>query len=269
MFKYQYKEKTYAEEILKNGFTSNHVWHELKILAKYYKEMDIKPKQRKEMIYSFCEKNLPGYDRVIHFKMINSVLNYAANKKNKLTEIESVTVSENELDFISTLGIKHDYKKILFTLLVLDKLNKKYHEVNENKLSDEHYFGGDKKYKELILSSKVTLKKTKDIHNIIGELANQRLLETVGKGNIKLSFIYNIVSDYKVGLVVSTFDNIGLYYDLYVQTDKVKECECCETPIKMANNKTKYCESCASIIKKEQNRLADNKYKNKVKIARK
>lgn len=245
MFKHQYKEKTYAEEILKDGFTSNHVSYELKILVKYYKDLGYKPKQRKEKIYKFCEENLEGYDRVLHFKMINSALNYGANKKNKLIEIEVVNVSEQELTCIHSLEISHDYKKILFTLLVLDKLNKRYFEIrNEEKAKDEYYFGGDGNYKNLISSSKVTLKRSQNIHSIIGDLAKQGILETIGKGNIKLSFMYDINKDDDVALSITSYDNIGYYYDLYLGVNKVKACECCKIPIKVRSNRSKYCDNC-------------------------
>lgn len=270
MFKHQYKEKTYAEEILKDGFTSNHISYELKMLVKYYKDLGYKPKQRKEMIYKFCEENLEGYDRVLHFKMINSALNYGANKKNKLIEIECVNVSEKEIAYIDSLEIDHDYKKILFTLVVLDKLNKKYFEIrNEEKAKEEYYFGGDGNYKNLISSSKVTLKRSQNIHGVIGDLVKQGMLETIGKGNIKLSFMYNISADDRVALSISTYENIGYYYDLHVGVNKVKECDCCETPIKIRNNKSKYCSKCAIVMKKIQNRNSDKKYKEKVKEARK
>lgn len=258
MFKHQYKERTYAQEILKDGFTSNHVSYELKMLVKYYKDLGYKPKQRKEMIYKFCEENLEGYDRVLHFKMINSALNYGANKKNKLIEIDCINVSEQELTCIDSLEISHEYKKILFTLLVLDKLNKKYFEIrNEEKAKDEYYFGGDGNYKNLISSSKVTLKRSQNIHSIIGEMVKLGLLETIGKGNIKLSFLYDIPKDESVISSITTYDNIGYYYDLHMSVNKVKECECCKVPIKVRNNKSKYCEKCG----KEKEKIRKREWK--------
>lgn len=43
------------------------------------------------------------------------------------------------------------------------------------------------------------------------------------------------------------------------------KCEICSKPIHPTNNKKKYCGKCAKEIKKEQNKIADKKYKEKVK----
>jgi hypothetical protein len=261
LYKYQYKEKTYAEEILKNGFTSNRIKYELKILVKYFKEQGMKPKERKEEIYKFCEKNLDGFDRVTHYKMINSILNYGQNNKNKLIEIESVSVTKNELLYIDILDISHNYKKVIFTLLVMDKLNKKFHEIrNELKFRNEHYFGGTNNYKELISSSKISLKQNKQIHEIIGELDKQGIIEITGNGSIKLSFMYEIKNDDEGELEITSFDNIGYYFDLYKGENKVKNCECCGTPIRPKNNKHKYCNKCNIIVDRNK---AKQRMKNK------
>lgn len=254
-YKYEYKERDYAEEILKNGFTSNHVRHELKILVKYYKEQGHKPKERKDLIYDFCEKYLDGYDRVTHFKMINSVLNYGSNRKNKLIQIDNVNVTKKELEYIEQLGLEHDYKKILFTWIVLDKLNKKYHEIrNDSEPINEYYFGGRYNYNKLITYSNINLKRKSDIHKIIHKLSELGLVEIRMKSKIKLLFMYEISKNEEVAMEISNFEKIGMYYDLHCGINRIKECENCGEPIKVIGNKTKYCSLCAKRIKNEQNK---------------
>jgi hypothetical protein len=267
MSKFQYKERTYAKEIMSKGFITKHIKYELQLLVKYYKELGCKPKERKELIYQFCEKYLDGFDRVIHFKLINSVLNNGKNKSNVLVEIENIPLTKEELNYINNLEIDHDYKKVIFTLLVLDKLNKQYHEIKNDPKSNEHYFGGAKKYKELIDSSKITLKQNKQIHNIIGELSEIRVIEILGNSSIKLSFIYNIPESEEILFSIKSFDNIGYYYDLHTDENKVKKCECCETPIKPKNNKNKYCEKCAKEKELERQRIKWHNNKSKYRSA--
>jgi hypothetical protein len=239
---------------LDKGFVSNHIKYELQLLVKYYKELGYKPKERKELIYQFCEKYMDGFDRVLHFKLINSALNYGKNKNNILVEIENVSITKEELNYIDSLSIDHDYKKVIFTLLVLEKLNKQYHEIRNESKNNEHYFGGAKKYKELVETSKISLKKNNQIHNMIGHLDELGIVQITGNSSIKLLFMYDIPESDEVGIIVSTYDNIGYYYDLHTSENKVKKCESCETPIKPKNNKNKYCEECAKIIKNEQNK---------------
>jgi hypothetical protein len=261
---FQYKERTYAKEILEKGFISNHIKYELQLLVKYYKELGHKPKERKELLYKFCEKHLEGFDRVIHFKLINSVLNHVISKKNIIIEIENVNVTDEELKYIDNLDIEHDYKKVVFTLFVLDKLNKEYHKLRNEPSNEEHYFGGSKKYKELISSSKITLKKNNIIHNMIGELDGIGIVQITSNSSIKLSFIYEISESDNVVLKVSTYDNIGYYYDLHAGENKIKQCERCETPIKIIGKNTKYCDSCRSIIEKEKGRERVRKHRNNI-----
>lgn len=244
MFKFQYKERTYAKEILSKGFTSNHIKYELQLLVKYYKEFGHKPKERKELIYKFCEQYLEGFDRVIHYKLINSVLNHGSNRKNILVEIDSISITAEELAYIDNLDIDHTYKKVVFTLLVLDKLNKKYHEIRNEPKSNEHYFGGTQKYKELISSSKICLNKNNLIHSMIGLLNEKGIVQVTGNSSIKLSFIYDIPESDDVSISIKTFDTVGYYYDLHTGENKIKKCECCETPIRITSNRTKYCDCC-------------------------
>ena len=265
MSKYQYKERTYAKEILKKGFITNHIKYELQILVKYYKELGHEPKERKELIYEFCEKHLDGFDRVLHFKLINSALNHGTNKKNVLVEIDNVEVTKEELNYIDKLEIEHDYKKLIFTLMVLEKLNKKYHEIRNESKNNGHYFGGAKKYKKLIESSKIKLNKNNQIHNMIGNLDELGIVHITGDSSIKLLFMYDIPETDEVGLSIGTYDNIGYYYDLHTGKNKVKQCECCETPIKPKNNKNKYCLECAKEIERENHRKRQQKYINKIK----
>lgn len=261
MFKFQYKERTYAKEILSKGFTSKHIKYELQLLVKYYKELGHKPKERKELIYNFCEKYLEGFDRVIHFKLINSILNHGSNRKNILVEIDSIDITVDEFAYIDNLDIDHEHKKVVFTLLVLDKLNKKYHEIRNELQNNEHYFGGSQKYKELISSSKVSLKKNNLIHNTIGKLGEKGIVQITGNSSIKLSFVYEIPESVDVSISIKTFDSIGYYYDLHTGENKIKKCENCEIPIKVTNNKSKYCNDCA----KEINRLKTlENYHNKI-----
>lgn len=251
------------KEILNKGFITNHIKYELQLLVKYYKELGHKPKERKELIYKFCEKYLNGFDRVLHFKLINSALNYGRNKNNILVEIENVCVTKEELNYIDNLEIDHNYKKVVFTLLVLEKLNKKYHEIRNEHKSNEHYFGGAKKYKELIETSKISLKINNRIHNMIGYLDELGIVKITGNSSIKLSFIYDVPESNDVGIFVDTYDNIGYYYDLHTGENKVKRCECCEIPMKVLGKQKRYCNECSKEKQKEWQRESMKKLRNK------
>lgn len=264
MFEFKYNEKKYAEHILKNGFSTKHLNNELRVLSKYYKELGHKPREREELLYKFCEENLEGFSKVEYFKRINAALNHAKKKENKLIEINEIHISKEELETVDQAEVNSTCKKVLFTLLVLNKLNKTIQEIKFGSIQNkENYFGGNtRNYKELVDSGGISVGRNKkfhykNIHEVIGELAKEGFVEIRGSGFIKLSFVYEILEDDSVVMTISSFDNIGLYYDLHTGEEKVKECESCKIPIVKKNNKTKYCNDCSreiNIRKTIQNR---------------
>lgn len=269
MYKFKYKEKDHAEELLKNSFSSKHVSSELKILAKYYRQEGKTDEEIKQLLCDFCKKHLKGYNLAIHFKMINSTVKFVAEGKNKLVQIDSVNVSKSELEYIDKMDLTHEYKKVVFTLLVLTKLNKLYVKIKDGELkSNEYYFGGDKKYKELVGSSKITFDKTKkskvkNIHDLIHILNEKGIVEIAGNGNVKLNFMYEIETSEDVEIIVDNYNVIGLHYDFYYGDIKVKKCECCDMLIKIKGKNQKFCDECWSIIRSVQNKEKALRYYHK------
>lgn len=260
--KFKFKEKEYAEAIIENGFISKNLNYELKLLAMYYKELGYKPKKREELLYDFCKKNIENFSRVLYYKKINSVLNYARKKENILINANEIDITENELRFIDSLDINHQQKKLCFTLLVLAKLYSTVHHIKYGEHTTEHYFGGNnKRYKELIDASHTSLTANK-LHQNIGELAKKDIVEIRNKGFIKLSFIYGIEPGGETAIKIRSFDSIGLYYDLHTGQKKVKSCVNCQTPFRFKSNKSKYCPPCASVIAKEKTRTRVRKHRN-------
>lgn len=258
MNKYQYKEQNQAEEMLIQGFTSKFIASELKVLAKYYKSTG--EENIKEKLQEFCKTYLAGYNEAIHFKIINNAVKFALNDKNKLVQINEIEITKSELDAISSLDLIHDHQRVVFTLLVLTKLSKKFLEIKDGEIkSDEFYFGGHKNYRELVSTSKITFDKkkkstVKNIHDLIHIFDEKGIVEITGNGNIKLLFMYNIENDDNVVLSVGDYHSIGYFYDYYFGENKVKVCESCGKLIKANNNKVKYCEICAKEQKNEQNK---------------
>ncbi|MCY8856494.1 hypothetical protein [Bacillus atrophaeus] len=262
----KFKEKKYAELLLKKGFISKNLGTEMKILAKYFKSMGKKPKEREKLLYEFCEKHIVDFSRVLYFKKINSALNYARKKENVLINIDQIEITKTELEVIDSLDVDHVQKKLCFTLFTLNKLYSTIHEIKYGDKNIEHFYGGNnKKYKELIDASHTSLTENK-LHLIIGELAAKKIVEIRNKGFIKLSFIYEIHPDNTVSIIIDSFDDIGLYYDLHTNQQKVKQCYACNKPIKVKSNKTKYCSNCA--LEKEKNRKKKWKRNNSLKVAK-
>ncbi len=259
---YKYNERKYAEKILKGGFTNKKYTNsEMRLLSKYYKEQGYPPKEREKLLYDFCNKHIEGFSKVKYFKQVNAALNHAKKKGSKLIEIESVNISSNELGYVDSLKIEKPLKKVLFTLLVLDKLHKQIQVLREGEVTnEEHYFGGSTRaYKDLLDSSKVTKSEMKNIgckniHEMISLLANNGLVEIRNNGVIKSLFIYDIYPNDDSTIEVKGYDRIGLYYDLHIGEKRVKKCEECGLPIRVPSNRTKYCNECWKVKQRKWDR---------------
>ena len=213
---------------------------------KYYKSQGFKPVVRKKLIYEFCEKYITNFNRAKYYKIINTALNYGAKKHNNLICIENIKVTKNELDCILSLDVDYKLKKILFTLLVQNKINKRICEINFGKSSDFNFFGGSKiKFKEIKEVSKVP--QNYNINKAIYTLGNLGIVEIKNRGKIDLYFLYNIENCEDVVLELTTFDDIGYYLDFYCSESNVIKCVCGKF-IKKNNNKQKYCKDCAREI---------------------
>ena len=256
---FKYNEKAYAEHIIKNGFGTKHLNQELTIMAKYFRDNQVKDEDIKDTLYSFCEKNMKGgFNKVTYFKNINAAVKKAVDNQEPLIVIDEIPVTEQELAIINGLNIDYEYKKILFTMMVLEKLNKEYYHLKSGKgKNNEHFFGGTaKNYKELVESSGISFSKrnkSKYIHEVIHKLNDLGLVEIKNKGSIKLNYLYDISVSQTI-INVRNFEKIGQYYAMLSSQEKVKSCANCNEPIIALNNKKRYCDTCAQEAKKEQTR---------------
>jgi hypothetical protein len=243
LHKYKYNEEEYAKEIKERGFLTKYHTYELKILAKYYKSEGYKPKERKELLYAFCEKYIEKFNKVKYFKVINSALNYAKKKKNKLIIIDEIPIFDTEIEYINGLQLDYVYKKVLFTLLVKNKINKQICELTFGKSSEFNFFGGKKQhYQEIYEMAKIPSEYK--INNIINYLSEQGLVDIRTRGRINLLFIDYIEQSDNEVMKITTFDNVGYYLDWYNGDKKIIQCENCGKFIKKYNSR-KYCKSCA------------------------
>lgn len=265
---YKYNEIAYAQLILKKGFTSKYINNELRVLAKYFKYLGHKPAEREKLLYEFCEKHLEDYDRVKYYKNINSALNHAKKKENKIIDINTIGITDKEMEYIEKINLSKLHKMVAFTLLVVDKLNNMTLDIKhgENRKSTHYYGGNEKKYRELSSQSGIPSskrKKAENVHSLISDLAKQDIVDIKGNGYIHLKFIDGIPSSNEYIMNINNFNNIGLYYELYIGEKKVRSCQCCETPIRIKSNHTKYCEKCAKLVKNRKISQLNKERRNK------
>lgn len=161
-------------------------------------------------------------------------------------ENKVVLIYENELEFIRSLGLEYTGEKILFTLLVINKLN------NHEGL----YEATNKKgiYHELATISNLNIrtyeKRKEVINNTLNTFSNIGLISFQSDACVEILFSLNQNISNEEKIKIKIFDKVGHYYDNYYKKNKIKICECCESPFQSGSNRNKYCSNCSNMINK-------------------
>lgn len=261
---YKYNELAYAEEIYNKGFLTKYFATEMRLLVLYYRDiLDFKPKEREFKIYEFCKMYIPNFRKEKFYKTINRALNTGMKKEQKLISISNMDIYKAELDYINSLDINQEYKKVMFTFLVQLRLNKMIFEYRHDgeEYNMSYFKGGIKKYSNIKKMSNIPVKMLLN-DEVINSLEKLDLVTIVHKGTILLDYIKNCKQEGDVAFTITDFDNIGLYLDWFNGENKIIKCENegCEELFKQSNHTHKYCKICAKDVKLEQNKLWKREY---------
>ncbi|MDD3171724.1 MAG: hypothetical protein PHO86_05330 [Bacilli bacterium] len=242
MNKYKYDEISYAESVYKNGFQTKYFATELKILALYFRDiLNLKSKERTEKLYDFCSNRIPNYNKAKHFKIIDNVLKYASKRKNKLIVISKIDIYQGEIDYINSLNIDYNFKRVMFAFLVQIKLNRQVATIRSGNVSNNiHFKGGKQKYNLIKKMSKIP-QNIKINDDIIHYLDKLEIVKSKYNGLIELTFLKNCSESGGIVISVINYENSGWYFDYYNGVDKMDLCNYCGQPFKVTSNNKKYC----------------------------
>ena len=260
---YKYNELEYVELVYNKGFQSKYIFTELRLLVLYFRDvLDMKPKEREYNLHEFCKKYIPYFKKENYYKTINKALKTGLSKQQKLITISKIDIYKSELDYINSLGINQEYKKVMFTFLVQLKLNKIIYEYKYNKIYDTLYFyGGKIKYNNIKNISNIP--KIMSLNDeVINKLSDLKLVTILHRGKIILDYIENCIPEGEVVFEVTDYDNIGLYLDYYNGIKGIIKCSNCDKIIRTKNNRQKYCVDCWKEHRKEYEKNKKKEYRN-------
>ncbi|CAG7839934.1 hypothetical protein CLOHAE12215_01350 [Clostridium haemolyticum] len=246
---YQYDEETYAKLIYEKGFQTRFIRYELVVLVKYLKTLDYTKKDTERFIYDFCNKYIEGFNKVKYFKIIDGAIRDGRKKDNKLIVVKDVPIFVAEIEYIDSLELEDDYKKLLLAFLVNKKISLAIYKLSNPNANLSTYVGGSvKKFNKIFKTANITSKLK--INEMINKLVQYGLVTSVIRGDIILTYMDNIPEDQEVFYKLSNneFENVGYVFDYYKKNDKIKKCEKCKALVKTKSNKTKYCPKCAREI---------------------
>lgn len=247
-------ETKHVEHILENGEVGNKPTSTLFLLGKYYRQKkQLGKKDTIKKLNDFMDQNYQNYNPALWEDIIENISKKA--KKYTLREIDSIGITQSELDNLSKLcNVK--YEKLLFTMLCYAKLYNTISETNNGWVNTD--------IRELYKVARITVKYRKDKFLFLNDIERTGLISFSNK-NDNLNLKVNFIDMYdEAVLKITDFRELGYEYMNYIGNGKFIRCSECNRLVKKKNkydHSTKYCSECARLIKNEQNKKY---YKNKI-----
>ncbi len=277
----QYDELEYARNIYQNGFQSNYLPTQLRLLAIYMKtELGYKPRQLRAELTAFCQDRLPGYQPAVHYPAINKALRQAGQKGASLLHIKELPIYQWELDFLTayplcpqeqmTAALEYNCRKLMFTLLVRTRLRRLISlQKNYGENLCLYFKGGGREYRELKQEAK--LPSSQDLHSgLIYHLAAAGAVTPMHDGLLRLDFMeeadraaecVSCSPTSEPAFSISHFNNAGWYYDYYNRLPRMKLCRHCGSPFKASGNRQLYCPGCTEEMERERWKIRARKHR--------
>lgn len=222
----------YAEDVIANGKIDKKPSSTISLLAKYYKQHQKKSnKETFDEINIFMQNNYPFYNKI---KWENSILGIIdKSDKYKLREIDSIEITEKELETIKSLNNERK-ERLLFTMLCIAKTFNKTSEINNGWLNTD--------INEIYKCARVSVKQANEKYLIVHEFIKLGLLECSNKNtnlNLRVAFIDN---ESPVVLDIITLEELGYEYMNYRNKARFCRCTVCDKLIKVKRNENRlYC----------------------------
>lgn len=233
-------EREYAESILSCKSTTKKPSEALSIIARYlyssgYKPQEISQKLEDYIIRIDENASIPKWQKTID-RYVKTAGKY------NLVEVESVSITKNELDIVNSLQ-GTQLRRLAFTLLCIAKFYNKSNIHNNNWVNRP-----DKEIFKLANIQAPVMKQSLMMNDLysLGLIGFSELIDNV---NINVKFIDD---DSDVALTITDFRNLGYQYLKHMGQDSFTECKSCGLIMKRTSNRLKYCADCAADINREK-----------------
>lgn len=250
-----YKERDYAKEVLDTRrIKKNNMMYELGLVYVSLRDTlptpEIKDIMKDLLLENF--KDTKNTAKEISDKLDKII---EKNKDRNLIQIDSIGITQNDMDYIVESPLSEESKKGLFSIMVMHRLiSSRFYQKNEKQFTSRSIILDNASSKDL--KRRMNLKAgTRIFEDVFHELYTNRMVDTRKKGySFYLDFINDIESMGRSEVIykVEDFTNLGHNWDAIVGNGKIIKCIECETLVKARGNKTKYCNDCK--VEKEKER---------------
>ena len=229
-------EREYAESILSCKTTTKKPSEALSIIARYlytngYKPSEISQKLEDYIIRIDENASIPKWQKTID-KYVSNASKYS------LTEIESIPVTQSELEVIASIS-GAQLKRLAFTLLCVAKFYNENNAFNNNWVNKP-----DKEIFRLANIQTTSMKQSLMLNDLysLGLIGYSNLVDNI---NVNVKFVDN---DSEPILYISDFRNLGYQYLRYIGQGTFTKCKSCGLIMRKSSNRLKYCADCAADI---------------------
>jgi hypothetical protein len=252
---FSFDEEKDAAKIITNGFPNGSInYSDMYLIAKYFrKTFDYGAVRLERELIRFCQGQDKNFNPVTEAEAIKKWVRSAMNYD--LHRIESITISQSEIDFLKSVDVQKD-RKLLFMTLVLSKALKKRAPKRNRKLHkpSEHYYIHYNNFLDIIRLSKVKNISETDLAHIYFKYKEYFTFYTAEKELLRIDFIDK---DPHNGIVIDRLEEVLDYYEVFFGKNPSEishRCLSCNKLIKKSNNHQKYCEECSKRVRKEKQR---------------
>jgi hypothetical protein len=245
---FSFDEKKDAEEIILNGFPNGAIdSSKMYLVAKYFRQtFDYGAIRLERELVRFCkeqDKNFnPVTDADLLKKWIKSALAY------DLRKIDSVTISQKEIDVLKTIEVQRD-KKLLFVALLLSKALKHRNtkiKQKDIKTSDKYYIRYSN-FLDIIRLSGIKNVTEVDLTKIFYKYQNLFTLYNPRREVIRIEYADKNSEN---GILIENLERMMEYFDLLFGKNKLTGiCSVCGREIIKNSNKQSRCKECSQVIR--------------------
>jgi hypothetical protein len=254
-----FNEEKEAEKIFfetRDSFSKKTIdYTKMYLIAKYLRQKNNYGAIKLERaLIDFCKEKDKNFNPIIERNIIKNWVKSGMGYN--LRKIESIPISEQEINFLKTIEILKD-RKILFTILVLAKaLKKRNSRIKKEKFkTSEHHYIHYCNFVDII-----TLSGTKNIGEIkLAEILHKYkdyfFFYKPEKELIRLEYVDKFP---KNEIYITDFENITDFYNnIFLKNSSpleknIKKCVICKKPFSKKSNRQKSCEKCSIILSRER-----------------
>lgn len=251
---FSFDEERDAELAYYQGFPNGTIdYNKMYLIAKYIRQTHGLGEIRleKELI-KFCIAQDKYFNPIVEDKSIKKWVKSAMNYN--LRKIESISVSQKEIDFLKTIKTTKD-RKLLFSILIFSKALKKGNVKRDKKnlRTSNNYYIHYNNFQDIIRISKLMNMNDTDLADVIYNHKECFSFYKPEKELLRLEYVDKYPTK---EILISDMGNISTYYNILFETQKSQFiCKNCGKEIVKTNNKQKYCRECAKEISRVQHKL--------------